>query len=193
MRLTTTILIAAASVVAATPAHALRIGYHADADIALDQPITSIAVSVDPEAVNERLRLNRHSRGDQSFLGPNDAEDLVEDLHEALVHRLGERNLVAENAGYAGPTLEVVILNADPTNLALTEVGQRNFLDPASIGRGGATVEATLTSADGAVLSTYRYRYTEPGTNFYARAGVWSEAQDTFDRFARQLADDLAE
>ncbi len=193
MRLATALCGAAVAIALAVPAQAFRLGYQADADVTLIEPITRINVTVDPDAINETLRLSRASTRNESYLGPNDAEDLVADLYDELVENLGSRGLLDETAA-AGATLNVIILDADPNNLAFTEVGRHNFLDNASIGRGGAELEATLIASDGSVLANYGFDYSEPGSiRFEVRAGTWTEARRTFDRFARRLAEDLAE
>lgn len=155
----------------------------------LAEPIATIAVEVDPEIIETRSGLLSARRsGDVSYVGPRDAEELAADLKEAIEEAFAAQGLALAPQGAA---LTARITRATPNNPEFTQVGQRMNLRAGSFARGGATIEAEITDSAGAPAGSYRYSYFDRTAQVIPTAGVWTDANRAFDRFARSLVDEL--
>lgn len=86
-----------------------------------------------------------------------------------------------------GGTLDLVIEDARPNRPTMQQMNKTIGLSYESRSIGGATVSGVLTAADGTTLPV-TYRWYEDDLRNTITAGTWSDAETTFDRFARKLA-----
>lgn len=111
-----------------------------------------------------------------------DLDFLKAELRESLERELGRSGGLT--AG--GAVLNLVIEDATPNRPTLRQMTRTPGLSYQSRGIGGATLSGALVSADGTVPVSYRW-YESDFRNTIA-AGTWTDAETTFDRFARKVA-----
>ncbi len=150
-------LIAAA---AALPAWAAPIG-----------GISSINVVVGP-----KLQQKAREYGVREF------DTLTSELIQALEIALREHGGLVKEGG----RLDLVIEDARPNRPTLQQLASRPGLSMESRGIGGATVSGALTTVDGERIPL-RYRWYESDFRNAAGTGVWTDAETSFDNFARKL------
>jgi hypothetical protein len=83
--------------------------------------------------------------------------------------------------------VDLVITAATPNRPTMEQMSRTPGLSFASFSVGGATIEGTVTTADGATRPV-RYHYMESDIRQARHAGTWEDAERTFDMFAHDLA-----
>ncbi len=111
-----------------------------------------------------------------------DLEFLKTELRESLERELGKSGGLTPD----GAVLNLVIEDATPNRPTMRQLTRTPGLSYESRGIGGATLSGTLVTADGAV--PVRYRWYESDFGNTVAAGTWSDAETSFDRFARRVA-----
>ncbi len=120
---------------------------------------------------------------DSDKVDARDLDFLARELRESLERELGRSGGLAAD----GAVLNVVIEDATPNRPTMRQMSVKPGLSYESRGIGGATLTATLVGADGASTPiSYRW-YESDFANTFA-ASTWSDAERSFDRFARRLA-----
>jgi hypothetical protein len=188
------IALASAALLAA-PALAAGYGFSAEyAQGAAVPTIGTLEIAVNPEMVRAPRAIQTRAPNGHDYIAPRDAEDLVDELRDALEDSLSRTGAYAPMAARPVGTLRVTIETADPSNPAHTRAGMARNLDFRSAGRGGATLSAELISPTGDKVADYTYRWEESTFDVTEtpRIGWWG-AERAFDRFADRLARDLDE
>ncbi len=131
-------------------------------------------------------------------IGPELA-DKADDLGEREFDQLRQilrSDLERELAGHLGEngaTLYVTILDATPNRPTLEQMSARPELSMRSISIGGATVEAELVSAAGEKLEYYNYSWRSYNIVDVVGFSTWTDARRTFNHFARDVGEGIAE
>jgi hypothetical protein len=120
--------------------------------------------------------------GDTDKVDARDLEFLKKDLRESLERELGRSGGLTAD----GAVLNLVIEDATPNRPTMRQMTRTPGLSFESRGIGGATLSGTLVTADGTVPVSYRWYESDFRNTF--TAGTWSDAETTFDRFARKVA-----
>jgi len=142
----------------------------ASATTALAAP-ASVEVTVGPELQKKF----------EKTLGVREADLLTKDLRSTVEKRL------ADKAAFDGARVELVLTDAKPNRPTFKQLGDTPGLSYESFGIGGAAIEGRVTAADGTVTPV-DYEWFESDIRQSRFNWVWSDAQWTFDRFARRLA-----
>src|SRR6185436_8118158 len=87
----------------------------------------------------------------------------------------------------ASASIDLVITNARPNRPTMQQLSNTPGLSFESFSIGGATVDGTLTNADGST-QTVHYGWYENDIIQAQTAWTWSDAHDVFDRVARRIA-----
>lgn len=114
-----------------------------------------------------------------------DARDLAflkDELRESLERELGRSGGLTAD----GAVLNLVIEDATPNRPTMRQMTRTPGLSYESRGIGGATLSGTLVTAEGSIPVSYRW-YENDFRNTIA-SGTWSDAETSFDRFARKVA-----
>lgn len=160
MRLATFLSTALAASAVAFTAHASPLG-----------PVATINVAVGPDL---------QAKADD--YGARDLDYLAADLRTSVERALGRDGALAASGG----TLDLVIEDAVPNRPTMRQLVKTAGLSYESFGIGGATVSGVLTSADGR-QTPVSYRWYETDIRWSRTASTWTDAENTFDRFARRL------
>jgi len=115
--------------------------------------------------------------------GQRDLDYLVADLRDSVETALARTGSLSP----AGGTLDLVIEDAVPNRPTMRQMSIKPSLSYESFGIGGARIGGVLTTADGQKIPV-GYRWYETDIRWSTAAGTWMDAQNTFDRFARRLA-----
>lgn len=83
--------------------------------------------------------------------------------------------------------VELVLVDARPNRPTFKELGDKPGLSMQSLGIGGASIEGRIVAADGSVRPV-AYRWYESDIREAVGSTTWSDANWTFNRFARRLA-----
>lgn len=117
---------------------------------------------------------------DRSY-GVREAWRLTSDLRGAVEKAL------ARSGGYEGARIELVLTDVKPNRPTFRQLGDTPGLSMQSFGVGGATISGRIVAADG-TTTPVSYRWYETDIRQASANWVWSDAETTFDRFARRLA-----
>ncbi|MBU1377955.1 MAG: hypothetical protein KKE02_04745 [Alphaproteobacteria bacterium] len=117
----------------------------------------------------------------EKTLGVREADVLTSDLRTAV-----ERAL-AKKAAHDGARIELILTDVKPNRPTFKQLGDTPGLSFESFGVGGAAIEGRIVAADGTV-SPVDYKWFETDIRQARASWVWSDAEWTFDRFARRLA-----
>ncbi|NJC39864.1 hypothetical protein GGQ87_000122 [Brevundimonas alba] len=127
-------------------------------------------------------------------LGP-DLQDKVEDLGQRDVNeqadRLAEvvRRALSRSGGLDGARIDLVLTDLKPNRPTFQQLADRPGLDGhRSISIGGATIEGSITTADGQVLPV-RYDWYSNNLADVRGYGVWQDADRAYQRLATRLAE----
>lgn len=142
----------------------------AGATAALAAP-ASVSVSVGPELEKTFVKT----------YGVREAKRLTADLQATV-----ERSLTRTGA-HDGARIELVLTDVKPNRPTFKQLGDRPGLSMQSFGIGGATITGKVISADG-TETPLTYKWYETDIRNAHSQWVWSDAEWTFDRFARRLA-----
>lgn len=160
MRLTAFVSTLLAASAAALAVHAAPLG-----------PVAEINVTIGPDL---RDKAGEYGQRDLDYL----AADLSRSVERAL-ERVGGRSAT-------GGTLDLVIEDAVPNRPTLRQMSLKPGLSYESFGIGGARIGGVLTTADGQRIPV-GFRWYETDIRWAQSAGTWTDAENTFDRFARRL------
>jgi hypothetical protein len=131
----------------------------------------SITVSVGPEL---------QKKFDKTY-GVKEAELLKDDLRASVEKAL------AKTGAHDGATIQLTLVDVKPNRPTFKQLGDTPGLSMQSFGIGGATIEGTVTSANGAATPV-AYKWYETDIREIVAHWVWTDAEFAFDRFARRLA-----
>lgn len=135
-------------------------------------PAADISVAIGPDL---QAKADQYGQRDLDYL----AAELRESVQKA-VERVG--GLAA-----GGATIDLVLEDAVPNRPTFRQMALKPGLSYESFGIGGATISGVLTTADGRQIPL-GYRWYENDIRWSRSAGTWTDAENTFDRFARRLA-----
>jgi hypothetical protein len=97
-----------------------------------------------------------------------------------------ERSL-AKTGAYDGARIELTLIDVKPNRPTFKQLGDTPGLSMESFGIGGAAIEGRIVAADGHETPiAYRWYETDIAQSY--GHWVWTDAEWTFDRFARRLA-----
>lgn len=124
-------------------------------------------------------------------------------LHEEFGEREGDylreatsaainRAIARRHVRGAGPSVEVVIVDADPNRPTMHQMSETPGLSMESISLGGAELRAVLRGADGAVVEEVTHRRYNISLQDVGAATTWSEARRAIRQFADKVADAYA-
>ncbi|MBJ7412914.1 MAG: hypothetical protein JHD15_21515 [Phenylobacterium sp.] len=131
----------------------------------------SVTVAVAPEL---------QKKFDKTY-GQREAAFLTADLREAVEEAL------AKTAAYDGARVELTLVDVKPNRPTFKQLSDTPGLSFESFGVGGAAIEGRVIGADGAETKV-DYKWFETDIRQAHYNWVWSDAEWTFDRFARRLA-----
>ena len=144
----------------------------ASATTALAAPAT-VTVSVAPEL---------QKTFDKTY-GAREASELTADLKASV-----EKTLARSNA-HEGARIELILTDAKPNRPTFKQLSDKPGLSMESFGVGGAAIKGKIVSADG-TEKPLSYRWYETDIREASYSWIWSDAEWTFDRFARRLVRD---
>jgi hypothetical protein len=123
--------------------------------------------------------------------GQRDIDRLADELTEAVAERLTrEGHGVGEDGDIR---IALTLEDAWPNRPTREQLSDRPGLSMQSISLGGASVSAVLFDASGAQIGEIEYRWRTHHISDSAGRTTWTDAERTFDRFARNLAEALAD
>lgn len=100
---------------------------------------------------------------------------------------------IFEQKGVKADRVVVTIEDARPNRPTMEQVSNKPGLDPIrSISLGGARVTGIAYDASGAQIATIDYKWYESDLTNVIAGTTWSDARESFDRFAHKFADKLA-
>lgn len=134
--------------------------------------VASITIEVGPELADKT-----------DVVSERDLDFLKAELRESLERELTRGGGLAADGG----VLTVIIEDATPNRPTMRQMTKTPGLSFESRGIGGASLSGTLVSADG-VSTPIHYSWYESDFNNTFAAATWSDAERSFDRFARKLA-----
>lgn len=115
--------------------------------------------------------------------GAREVDQLAEDLRKSVL------KATAGNPSLDGARIELVLEDVVPNRPTFQQMSDKPGLSFESFGVGGASISGRVTLADGASRPV-SYRWYETDIRWAWPSGTWSDAEQTFDRFARSLARD---
>jgi len=142
----------------------------ASASVVLAAPAT-VTVSVGPEL---------QKKFDKDY-GVREAQLLTADLQNSVQKSL------AKTGALEGARIELVLTDVKPNRPTFKQMADTPGLSMESFGIGGAAIEGRIVAADGTESPVFYRWYETDIRNSYAN-WIWSDAEWTFDRFARRLA-----
>jgi hypothetical protein len=134
--------------------------------------IATITIDVSPDLA-----------GQTDEVSDRDLDYLKAELRESVERELGKAGGLSRSGG----ALSLVIEDATPNRPTMRKLARTPGLSFESRGVGGATISGTLVTADGTSIPV-SYRWYESDFRNTVAAGTWSDAETSFDRFARKLA-----
>lgn len=117
--------------------------------------------------------------------GVREAERLTADLQATV-----EKTL-ARTGAHEGARIELTLTDAKPNRPTFKQLSDKPGLSLQSFGVGGAAIRGKIVAADG-TEKPLSYRWYETDIREASYNWIWSDAEWTFDRFARKLARDGA-
>lgn len=137
---------------------------------ALAQP-ESVSVVISPDFAT-----------DAEKLGERDVQQQLSDLTRRVNDTLTRRDALQ------GAKIDLIITDLKPNRPTMEQMANRPGLDPIrSISIGGATIEGTVTMADGTVQPV-KYKYYSPTLQDAYGTTTWTDANRAYDRLANNLA-----
>lgn len=115
--------------------------------------------------------------------GIREAEELTADLQATV-----EKTLARAGA-HDGARIELTLTDVKPNRPTFKQLGDKPGLSMQSFGVGGAAIKGRIVAADGSE-KPLSYHWYETDIRQASNNWVWSDAEWTFDRFARKLARD---
>ncbi|MFN9847259.1 MAG: hypothetical protein ACK56C_02700 [Alphaproteobacteria bacterium] len=115
--------------------------------------------------------------------GVREAERLTADLQSSV-----EKTL-ARSGAHDGARIELVLTDVKPNRPTFKQLSDKPGLSMQSFGIGGAAIKGKIVAADGSE-KPLSYHWYESDIRQASYNWIWSDAEWTFDRFARKLARD---
>lgn len=115
--------------------------------------------------------------------GTREGERLTANLQSSVEATL------ARTGAHEGSRIELVLTDAKPNRPTFKQLSDTPGLSLQSFGIGGATIKGKIIAADG-TEKPLSYRWYENDIREAYYNWIWSDAEWTFDRFARKLARD---
>lgn len=115
--------------------------------------------------------------------GVRDVDRLAEELRQSVL------KVAARTQTLDGARIDLVLEDAVPNRPTFQQMSDKPGLSYESFGVGGASISGRVTLADGA-RRPVSYRWYETDIRWAWPSGTWSDAEQTFDRFARSLSRD---
>ncbi|WP_293902855.1 hypothetical protein [Phenylobacterium sp.] len=138
------------------------------------------AAAAAPASVSVAIAPKLQKTFDSTY-GVREADLLTKDLRASV-----EKSL-AKTGAYNDARIELVLTDVKPNRPTFKQLGDTPGLSLESYGVGGAAIEGRIVAANGTETPiTYRWFETDIRES-YGR-WVWTDAEWTFDRFARRLA-----
>jgi hypothetical protein len=144
----------------------------ASATAAVAAPV-SVTVAVAPEL----------QKTFEKTYGVREAERLTADLQSSV-----EKTL-ARSGAHDGARIELVLTDVKPNRPTFKQLSDKPGLSMQSFGIGGAAIKGRIVAADGSE-KPLSYHWYESDIRQASYNWIWSDAEWTFDRFARKLARD---
>ncbi len=113
--------------------------------------------------------------------GQREADLLTADLKASIDKAL------ARSGAFEDAKIEVTLKNVKPNRPTFKQLADTPGLSMDSFGIGGATIEARVVAPDGTV-TPLSYQWYENDIRWVTGYWTWTDAEWTFDRFARRLA-----
>jgi len=143
----------------------------------------AVSAQAAPAAISTiNIDIGADLAGKTETVDARDLDFLKAELRDSLERELGRSGGLATG----GAVLNLVIDDATPNRPTMRQMSRTPGLSYQSRGIGGATLSGTLVTAEGAFPVSYRW-YESDFRNTIA-AGTWSDAETSFDRFARKVA-----
>ena len=155
------------------------------ASVAISAAAHAAPIKLDPIEIGENLAEKSEE------YGARDIDRLVEELTESVTARLERDGHLILTEGDADLRIAITLDNAWPNRPTREQLADRPGLSMRSISLGGARLSAVLFDASGAEVSTMEYSWRTSHISDSIGRATWSDAERTFDRFARNLADEL--
>jgi len=130
----------------------------------------SVTVTVGPEL---------QAKAEKTY-GVRDITRLADELRADVERELGR------SGAYDGARIELVLVDAVPNRPTFKQLGDTPGLSMQSFGNGGARIEGQAVHADGRT-SPLAYHWYESDIRQAWGNATWTDAEWTFDRFARKL------
>lgn len=115
--------------------------------------------------------------------GARDVDRLAEKLRLSVIRQ------TANDPALDGARIELVLEDATPNRPTFQQMSDKPGLSFESFGVGGASISGRITLGNGASRPV-SYRWYETDIRWARPSGTWSDAERTFDQFARSLARD---
>ena len=131
----------------------------------------SVTVTVGPE-LQEKF--------DKTY-GAREIPTLTADLQSSVEKAL------AKSGAHDGARIELILTDVQPNRPTFKQMGDTPGLSMESFGIGGAAIKGRIVAADG-TERPIDYSWYETDIRQSFANWVWSDAEWTFDRFARRLA-----
>jgi len=152
-------------------AAAMTLGVAGAAAAAPLAPVSEVTVAIGPKLQD---KANVYGQRELDLL----TERLLREVQDEL-DRSGA-------TGPGGASLRLTIADAVPNHPTFKQLGDRPGLSIESFGIGGATIDGSITYADGRT-EPLRYRWYETDIRQAYGGSTWSDAEYAFDAFARRL------
>jgi hypothetical protein len=133
-----------------------------------------------PASVSVSVDAKLQKTFDKTY-GVREAQLLTGDLRSSVEKAL------AKSGAYDGARIELTLTDVKPNRPTFKQLGDTPGLSMLSFGIGGAAIEGRIVAADG-TATPISYRWYETDIRETYANWVWSDAEQTFDRFARKLA-----
>lgn len=135
-----------------------------------------------PASVTVGVAPDLQKKFDKTY-GAREAALLTEDLKTSV-----EKTL-ARTGAHEGARIELTLTDVKPNRPTFKQLGDTPGLSMQSFGVGGAAISGKIVAAGG-TETPLSYRWYETDIRQASYNWIWSDAEWTFDRFARRLARD---
>lgn len=133
-----------------------------------------------PASVDVGLSPEMQKKFEKTY-GTREADLLTADLKASV------EKAIAKTGAYDGARIALTITDVKPNRPTFKQLGDTPGLSMESFGIGGATIDGHVIAGDGK-MTPVSYKWYETDIRQARANWVWSDAEWTFDRFARKLA-----
>lgn len=141
---------------------------------------SATAAAAAPAAVTVAVAPELQKKFDKTY-GQREAAFLTGELREAVEKAL------AKSSAYEDARVELTLVDVKPNRPTFKQLSDTPGLSFESFGVGGAAIEGRVIGADGAETKV-DYKWFETDIRQSRANWIWSDAEWTFDRYARKLA-----